>query len=310
MGIHPLIQALIDTSAGTAGGIACVYSGQPFDTAKVKMQTFPKLYNGFVSCLGQTYRAEGMWGLYRGSFPALIANIGENAMLFLCYGFCQRLVARLSHLQEGSRLSNMQMATAGSLAAGFTAIVICPLELVKCRMQAMREMHAAGKTVFTMADCTAVAVTRNVLRVDGLLGLYNGLSSTWMRDMPGYFCFFWGNEVCKTLFTPPGKTKDDLVPSVHFLSGYIGLLNHCLFAHTFIDPLTRLSTHSMTHQLACSLFQSFVQSLTSKVATSCIMALYSGFTPTIIRAFPANAALFLAYELTRSSLMRRVQDVY
>ncbi|XP_032812579.1 mitochondrial ornithine transporter 1 [Petromyzon marinus] len=302
MGIHPLIQALIDTSAGTAGGIACVYSGQPFDTAKVKMQTFPKLYNGFVSCLGQTYRAEGMWGLYRGSFPALIANIGENAMLFLCYGFCQRLVARLSHLQEGSRLSNMQMATAGSLAAGFTAIVICPLELVKCRMQAMREMHAAGKTVFTMADCTAVAVTRNVLRVDGLLGLYNGLSSTWMRDMPGYFCFFWGNEVCKTLFTPPGKTKDDLGAFPLLVSG--GMAG--VFLWVVVYPLDSVKSRIQVMSMS-SRQPGFLAATASIIRTDGIMALYSGFTPTIIRAFPANAALFLAYELTRSSLMRRVQ---
>lgn len=302
MGIHPLIQALIDTSAGTAGGIACVYSGQPFDTAKVKMQTFPKLYNGFVTCLGQTYRTEGMWGLYRGSVPALIANIGENAMLFLCYGFCQRLVARLSHLQEGSRLSNMQMATAGSLAAGFTAIVICPLELVKCRMQAMREMHAAGKTMFSMADCTAVAVTRNVLRVDGLLGLYNGLSSTWLRDMPGYFCFFWGNEVCKTLFTPPGKTKDDLGALPLLVSG--GMAG--VFLWVVVYPLDSVKSRIQVMSMS-SRQPGFLAATASIIRTDGIMALYSGFTPTIIRAFPANAALFLAYEFTRSSLMRRAQ---
>ncbi|CAM9514130.1 mitochondrial ornithine transporter 1 [Lethenteron reissneri] len=302
MGIHPLIQALIDTSAGTAGGIACVYSGQPFDTAKVKMQTFPKLYNGFVTCLGQTYRTEGIRGLYRGSVPALIANIGENAMLFLCYGFCQRLVAKLSHLQEGSRLSNMQMATAGSLAAGFTAIVICPLELVKCRMQAMREMHAAGKTMFSMADCTAVAVTRNVLRVDGLLGLYNGLSSTWLRDMPGYFCFFWGNEVCKTLFTPPGKTKDDLGALPLLVSG--GMAG--VFLWVVVYPLDSVKSRIQVMSMS-SRQPGFLAATASIIRTDGIMALYSGFTPTIIRAFPANAALFLAYEFTRSSLMRRAQ---
>ncbi|CAM9599834.1 unnamed protein product [Lampetra planeri] len=302
MGIHPLIQALIDTSAGTAGGIACVYSGQPFDTAKVKMQTFPKLYNGFVTCFGQTYRTEGMRGLYRGSVPALIANIGENAMLFLCYGFCQRLVAKLSHLQEGSRLSNMQMATAGSLAAGFTAIVICPLELVKCRMQAMREMHAAGKTMFSMADCTAVAVTRNVLRVDGLLGLYNGLSSTWLRDMPGYFCFFWGNEVCKTLFTPPGKTKDDLGALPLLVSG--GMAG--VFLWVVVYPLDSVKSRIQVMSMS-SRQPGFLAATASIIRTDGIMALYSGFTPTIIRAFPANAALFLAYEFTRSSLMRRAQ---
>uniref|UniRef100_A0A4W5LXD5 Uncharacterized protein n=1 Tax=Hucho hucho TaxID=62062 RepID=A0A4W5LXD5_9TELE len=37
-------------------GTACVFSGQPFDTAKVKMQTFPSMYRGFLHCFMSTYR--------------------------------------------------------------------------------------------------------------------------------------------------------------------------------------------------------------------------------------------------------------
>lgn len=35
-------------------------------------------------------------------------------------------------------------------------------------------------------------------------------------------------------------------------------------------------------------------------------ALYSGLTPTMIRTFPANGALFLAYELSRKFMMETV----
>lgn len=42
-------------------------------------------------------------------------------------------------------ISDIQKACAGSLASIFSAMAICPTELVKCRLQAMHEMEAAGK---------------------------------------------------------------------------------------------------------------------------------------------------------------------
>lgn len=42
-------------------------------------------------------------------------------------------------------ISDIQKASAGSLASIFSATAICPTELVKCRLQAMHEMEAAGK---------------------------------------------------------------------------------------------------------------------------------------------------------------------
>lgn len=78
-----------------AGGVACVVTGQPFDTIKVKMQTFPTMYQGFFDCSVKTYQQEGMHGLYQGTTPALLANVAENAVLFACYGFCQQLVRQL-----------------------------------------------------------------------------------------------------------------------------------------------------------------------------------------------------------------------
>lgn len=88
----------------TLGGTACVLSGQPFDTAKVKMQTFPSMYRGFIHCFISTFRQVGLHGLYKGTTPALIANITENAVLFLSYGMCQDVVRFLSGINKGADL--------------------------------------------------------------------------------------------------------------------------------------------------------------------------------------------------------------
>lgn len=45
-----------------------VYVSQPLDTVKVKMQTFPELYKGMVSCFVTTFKRDGVVrGLYAGN---------------------------------------------------------------------------------------------------------------------------------------------------------------------------------------------------------------------------------------------------
>ena len=74
--------------------MALVYVGQPLDTVKVKMQTFPTMYNGMVDCFMKTLRTDGFArGLYAGTIPSVVANVAENSVLFAAYGGCQKLVA-------------------------------------------------------------------------------------------------------------------------------------------------------------------------------------------------------------------------
>ena len=44
-------EVAIDLISGSLGAIASVYVGQPMDTLKVKMQTFPRLYPSVGKCL-------------------------------------------------------------------------------------------------------------------------------------------------------------------------------------------------------------------------------------------------------------------
>lgn len=77
------MDAAIDFVAGTLGGIACVYVGQPLDTVKVKMQMFPSLYKSGFRCGLETFKKDGIYkGLYAGTVPALAANVaGKNTKM-------------------------------------------------------------------------------------------------------------------------------------------------------------------------------------------------------------------------------------
>ncbi|KAG8269421.1 hypothetical protein J6590_107776, partial [Homalodisca vitripennis] len=95
-----LLQGPVGMTGGAVccGAVALVYVGQPLDTVKVKMQTFPHMYRGMWDCMRQTVRYEGLLrGLYAGTVPALVANCAENSVLFAAYGACQKAVAYVTN---------------------------------------------------------------------------------------------------------------------------------------------------------------------------------------------------------------------
>ena len=139
-------QGIIDFTAGAIGGICCSYVGQPMDTVKVKMQTFPHLYKDSIRCTLDIIKKEGFRKFYAGAVPAAAANVAETSVLFLCYGQCTQLVAYIA----GNKKENMtifQKACSGSFASFFAAFALCPFELVKCRMQTLREIKETKKNM-------------------------------------------------------------------------------------------------------------------------------------------------------------------
>ena len=82
---------------------------------------------------------------------------------------------------------------AGFLAAFWSSLALCPTELVKCRLQAARQM--GGVTGGGVVD-----TVRDIVTADGVSGLFRGLIPTWCREIPGYFCFFLGYESSRYRF--------------------------------------------------------------------------------------------------------------
>ena len=81
-------------------------------------------------------------GLYAGTVPSLAAQVSENAVLFLSYGVCQKAVMYATGKKDILQLSTVENACSGSFAGFFASLVLCPTELVKCKLQAMKEMSA------------------------------------------------------------------------------------------------------------------------------------------------------------------------
>ena len=204
---------------------------------QVKMQTFPHLYPNLIECTKQTLLKDGVArGLYAGTVPSLAANIGENSVLFAAYGGCQKLVARATGVDKTENLGMFANGLSGFLAAFWSSLVLCPTELVKCRLQVEMKtitIYATFISAFVslldnltftykaMRESEALAgrpppkigpgkLTGQILRQDGVPGLFRGLTATFIREMPGYFFFFMAYEATRHVLTPAGKTKDEI----------------------------------------------------------------------------------------------------
>ncbi|THD26251.1 Mitochondrial ornithine transporter [Fasciola hepatica] len=303
-------SSAIGLVAGINGGIATVYVGQPLDTIKVKMQAFPEVYPNAWNCFKVTLVKDGIArGLYAGTVPALVANVAENAVLFCALPPSQHAVCRLVGKERSEHLSNFEHACAGSLAAFWSSLALCPTELVKCKVQSLREMAELGQVKLKASEFGPWNVTKRIIREDGLMGFTRGLSATFAREMPGYFCFFGGYETCRSLLVGRDGRKDHLHPLATAFCGGMGgvmlwlaifpfdvLKSRMQIGHLEAEPAHTSSVEPSVKQRQPGMIKLFCRI----VKHEGVRSLYRGLGPTLLRTFPASGALFVAVEWTRT----------
>ncbi|XP_074863671.1 integrin beta-1-binding protein 2 isoform X2 [Carettochelys insculpta] len=111
-------------------------------------------------------------------------------------------------------------------------------------MQASHEMKVTGRTTLARYSSTWATV-KSIFQSEGTLGFFQGLTSTWLREVPGYFFFFGGYEVSRSFFTQTGQCKEDLGSLPLTVSG--GMAGACFWLAVYpIDSVkSRIQVLSM-----------------------------------------------------------------
>lgn len=261
--------------------------GQPLDTVKVKMQTFPQTYPNSFKCFVVTLKNEGLFrGLYAGTTPSLAANVAENAVLFCAEDYCKQQVCQFTG-RYGDDMTVIDKGTSGFFAGFFSSIALCPTELVKCKLQALNETNSK--------PISASQLTKKIFRSEGIGGFYKGFVSTLAREMPGYFSFFAGIGATKMALKKYAGIEDESHPLMPILAGGVGGV--CLWLTIFPFDLVKSRTQVENSNL------NLVNMLLKIVREEGFKTLYKGLTPTLIRTFPATAALLLTKENTTLFLL-------
>ena len=272
-----------DTVSGVAGANACAILGLPFDVAKSRLQASTHSYTGLADCMIQTTRREGPLALYKGFVPALGSAVVENSVGITTQRWLRRQLAWARGLEEDARYSMMTEMGLGGATGIFTSIAICPMEVLKVRLQVASEKGPSPSWT---------SMAGQVVRTSGVSGLFQGIGALMMRDVP-YNTLFYGvyESLCSTMMRLRGvDSKDQLGTPAVFLAGGLGGCIGWSVILPFDVAKTRLQAGSA---------QGGTVALMLHIArVEGVRALFTGWTAAICRAFPANAGLFVGVELT------------
>lgn len=129
------LSGMRDFIAGSFAGVASTTVGHPFDTVKLRLQMAQGNFSGALDCTTQTIQKEGVRGLYRGMMSPLATVPLANAVVFGTYGQAKTFL-QSRHLDQTTPLTPMEAMLAGAWAGFINTVVITPVELIKCRLQA------------------------------------------------------------------------------------------------------------------------------------------------------------------------------
>ncbi|XP_072402555.1 congested-like trachea protein [Diabrotica undecimpunctata] len=274
---------------GGFGGICTVVVGHPLDTIKVRLQTMPipqagqsPLYSGTWDCLQKTVRHEGVRGLYKGMGAPLVGVAPIFAISFMGYGVGKKVFGP----SDGGRLTYTEMGLAGAFSGIFTTLIMAPGERIKCLLQIQQGANAPK--VYN----GPVDVVKKLYKQGGISSIYRGAGATLLRDVPASGMYFLTYEAIKDYVTEYG-TKDITILGTILAGGSAGISNWLIGMPADVLKSRLQTAPEGTYKNGIrDVFKQLMK-------TEGPLALYKGITPVLLRAFPANAACFVGFELCK-----------
>ncbi|XP_072026260.1 congested-like trachea protein [Amphiura filiformis] len=296
--------------AGGFAGSCSTIVGHPFDTVTVRMQIDNKHWINqkrshlkhnmrrqrswiaphrfkhlriTITCATQILRNEGLFGYYKGMLFPLLSSIPWTAATFIGYTVGERLFESMSSLPP-RQFSNQKVVIAGFSAGFFSSFIACPIDRVKCLLQAQTK-SARYHGPFHCA--------LQVYKQAGLFyGNFKGFGITLLRRIPGFAVHFIVYENIKEFCRKRGHNSKASGVEMLFAGGIAGMAS-CLY---WIAPDTikaRIQTaqpgrypHGMR-----SVIREMIQ------RGEPVTALFRGLPPALMRSFPSTAVYMFSYEV-------------
>ena len=252
----------------------------PTDVAKTRLQVDSAgRYSGMLHCMRSTASEEGVGALWKGLAPALIRQVCYSSLAMVLFEPIRDLM-----VAEGETPNFLQRLMAGGTAGAISISVFNPTEVIKTQL-----MTSGKGTPPSMAT-----VARNVVKSDGVLGLWAGLRPNVART-------FLVNAMELGTYDQAKSMLIDVIgdgPQAHIgASGIAGVAS--AVTSTPADVVkTRLMNDAGGQQRYTGMLH----------AGRCILreegvgALYSGFTPIVIRKVIWCTVFFVTFEQIKAKV--------
>ncbi|KAK4642040.1 hypothetical protein QC761_506220 [Podospora bellae-mahoneyi] len=300
-----------DFWAGYLSGAASIIIGNPLDVLKVQLQASSSSSSSSSSPSTTTTTTNPRIlttprNLLLGTAAPILTYGALNALLFVSYNrsesYLNSFFPSPSHpgqqVGKGSNLTTTFLA--GCISGLATFLVSCPTEIIKVRSQT--------------SSTSSWNVTTQILRQNGVKGLYQAGGVTVLRDSIGYGFYFWGYELSSGWYNSFfGTTPEETTGRALLCGGVAGVLT---WASIF--PLDVVKTRMQTRDTAGEQ-QGLLgsggkgkgawQTGREIYAREGIKPFFRGLGVCSLRAFVVNAVQFAVYEGAMARLTGRDEKV-
>ncbi|KAL1720456.1 mitochondrial carrier domain-containing protein [Schizophyllum commune] len=269
-------------AAGAIAGISEILTFYPLDVVKTRLQLATGKSNvGLIGTFQSIIKEEGVGRLYRGLVPPLLMEAPKRATKFAANDFWGNTYMKLTG--ETKMTQSLSLLT-GCSAGATESFVVVPFELVKIRLQDKTSTYKGP-----------MDVVKQVVKSDGLLGLYAGMESTFWRHLwwnGGYFgCIFQ----VKAMLPKPETQQATLMNNL--VSGTVGGLVGTMINTPFDVVKSRIQSQQRVPGVVPKYNWTY-PALVTILREEGPAALYKGFLPKVLRLAPGGGVLLLVVEFT------------
>ncbi|ORZ14127.1 mitochondrial carrier domain-containing protein [Absidia repens] len=291
---HLQAQTIPSFFSGLVGGLAGLVVGHPFVKVRLQSRELASKYKGTWHCFITIIKQEKFLGLYKG----MAGVAGVNALVFGSHSYFMALQARRRSqpYQEDDPSSSATQPPppltdtffAGLGAGLITSLVTCPMELAKVQLQNQTTDSIKGPI-----DCLAKLYSTGGIRM-----CFTGLTSTALRELsfgPYFFVYASIHQALSSQFNDTSFEGDDDENPIKVImaGGIAGIAAWCsTYAADVVKTRIQSEPHRYKNTLDC--FKQCYHDEGWRV-------FFRGLSPSIIRAFPSNAATFMAYTWAMSA---------
>jgi solute carrier family 25 phosphate transporter 3 len=201
----------------------------PLDVTKCNMQVNPGKYKGLVSGLKTIAAEEGGAAVWKGWFPTLVGYSLQGAFKYGLYEFFKDTYANALGEENYKKYKPLVWCAGSASAEVFADIALCPLEMVKVKVQ------TSPKGTWPTSFFPALA-RMNELKAETRFP-FGSLVPLWSRQIPYTVAkFFFFEKIVQVfythVFTAPKETYSKVTQlGVTFASGYLAGVVCAIVSH-------------------------------------------------------------------------------
>ncbi|KAJ5085726.1 Mitochondrial carrier protein RIM2 [Penicillium argentinense] len=302
--------------AGASGGFATAIATSPLDVLRTRLQSDfyqrppspsasspnppivdPSKHTSHKTAriISNIYRAEGWRAFFRGLGPSLAGVVPATAIKFYVYGNCKRLGAQMLGLGEDSTLIHAQAAISAGIA---TSTATNPIWLIKTRLQLDKAQTSTGNRRYKNSlDCL-----RQVIRHEGLGGLYKGLSASYLGAAETALHLVLYERLKgilhKSLVSPDGTDTPTQKEITSWISttGAAGSAKFAAALIAYPHEVIRTRLRQAPLENGRPKYTGLVQCFRLIAKEEGMAGLYGGLTPHMVRSIPSAIITLGVYE--------------